>query len=76
MSLRILDLCSPEFRRMKGNEIEMWNILKELDRIHVELMVPLVRMSRIKSYDHKPFRREMRMNFLIQRMVNVRICHL
>jgi len=73
--LKTLGLFSLEFRRMRGDLIETYRILRGLDGVAMERMFP--RVGKTRSRGHKlrlkgrSFKTEMRRNFSSQRMVNV-----
>ena len=73
--LKTLGLFSLEFRRMRGDLIETYRILRGLDGVAMERMFP--RVGKTRSRGHKlrlkgrSFKIEMRRNFSSQRMVNV-----
>ena len=49
--LRSLGLYSMEFRRMRGDRIEIYRILRSLDRVDVDRMFPLVEKTRNKGHN-------------------------
>ena len=49
--LRTLSLYLLEFRRMRGNLIETYRILRGLDRVDVERMFPLVGKTRTRGHN-------------------------
>ena len=65
-----LGLYSLEFRRLRGDLIETYKILKGLDRLDVGKMFLMLRESRTRGYSlrirGRPFRTEMRKNFFTQ----------
>ena len=73
--LRTLDLYSLEFRRMRGDLIETYRILRGLDRMDVERMFPLVGKTRTRGHNlrlkGRSCKTEMRRNFFSQRVVNL-----
>jgi len=66
-----LGLYSLEFRRMRGDLIDTYRILRGLDRVDAERLFTLVGESRIKGHNLRvrgcPFKTEMRRNFFPQR---------
>ena len=74
-SLNQLGLYSLEFRRVRGDLIEIYKILTGLDRVDSERIFPLVGESRTRGHSlrirGKPFRTEVRRNFFTQRVVNM-----
>ena len=73
--MRTLGLFSLEFRRMRGDLIETYRILRGLDRMEVERMFPLVGKTRTRGHNlrlkGRSFKTEMRRNFFSQRVVNL-----
>ena len=70
-----LGLYSLEFRRMRGDLIETYKIMKGIDRIDAGRLFPLVGESRTRGHSLKirgsRFRTELRRNFFTQRVVNL-----
>ena len=70
-----LGLYSLAFRRVRGDLIETYKILRGLDRVDSKRMFPMVGESRTRGHSlriiGKPFRTEVRANFFTQRVVNV-----
>ena len=74
-SLVALGLYALEFRRMRGDLIETYRIVKGLDRVDVERMFPLVGESWTRGHSlrikGRSFRKEMRRNFCCRMVVNL-----
>ena len=51
--LRTLDLYSLEFRRMRGDLLETYKILRGPDRVRMERMFPLVGKTRTRGHNLK-----------------------
>ena len=70
-----LGLYSLEFRRLGGDLIETYKILKGLDRLHAGRLFPMLGKSRTRGHSlrirGKSFRTEMRKTFFTQRAVNL-----
>ena len=73
--LTALGLYSLEFRRLTGDLIETYRIMKGVDGVDVERMFPLVGESRTRGHSLRikwfTFRKEVRRNFFSQRVVNL-----
>ena len=73
--LERLGLYTLEFRRMRGDLIETYKIIKGLDTLEAENMFPLMLASRTRGHSFrisgKPFRTEMRKNLFTQRVVDM-----
>ncbi|XP_072107366.1 uncharacterized protein [Mobula birostris] len=73
--LSALGLYSLEFRRMRGDLIETFRMLKGMDRVDVAKLFPMMGESSTRGHDFRiegrPFRTEMRKNFFSQRVVNL-----
>ena len=73
--LRTLGLYSLEFRRMRGDLIETYRILRGLDRMDVERMFPLVGKTITRGHNlrlkGRSFKTEMRRNFFSLRVMNL-----
>ena len=70
-----LGLYSLEFRRMRGDLIETYKIMKGIDKIEAGRLFPQAGETRTKGQGLKirgsRFRTELRRNFLTQRVVNL-----
>ena len=70
-----LGLYSLEFRRLRGDLIETYKILKGLDRLDAGRLFPMLGRSRTRGHSlrirGKSFRTEMRRNFFTQRVVGL-----
>ena len=70
-----LGLYSLEFRRMRGDLIETYKIMKGIDRVDAGRLFPLVGESSTRGHSLKirgsRFRTELRRNFFTQRVVNL-----
>ena len=70
-----LGLYSLEFRRMRGDLIETYKIMKGIDKIEARELFPLAGETRPRGHGLKirgsRFRTELRRNFFTQRVVNV-----
>ena len=70
-----LGLYSLEFRRLRGDLIETYKILKGLDRLDAGRLFPMLGKSRTRGHSlrirGKSFRTEMRKTFFTQRVVNL-----
>ena len=70
-----LGLYSLEFRRLRGDLIETYKILKGLERLDAGRLFPMLGESRTRGHSlrirGRPFRMEMRKNFFSQRVVNL-----
>ena len=66
---------SLEFRRMRGDLIETYKILKGIDRVDAERLFPPAGVSRTRGHSlrirGRSFKTEMRRNFFTQRVVNL-----
>ena len=73
--LERLGLYTLEFRRMRGDLIETYKIIKGLDTLEAGSMFPLMGESRTRGHSlrirGRPFRTEMRKNFFTQRVVDM-----
>jgi len=73
--LRTLGLYSLEFRRMRGDLIETYRILRGLDRVDLERMFPPFGKTGTRGYNlrlkGRSFKTELRKNFFSQRVVNL-----
>ena len=70
-----LGLYSLEFRRLRGDLIETYKILKGLDRLDAGRLFPMLGNSRTRGHSlrirGKSFRTEMRRSFFTQRVVSL-----
>ena len=70
-----LGLYSLEFRRLRGDLIETYKILKGLDRLDAGRLFPMLGKSRTRGHSlkirGKSYRTEMRTFFFTQRVVNL-----
>ena len=70
-----LGLYSLEFRRLRGDLIETYKIMKGLDRLEAARLFPLTTETRTRGHSLKirgsQFRTELRRNFFSQRVVNL-----
>jgi len=70
-----LGLYSLEFRRMRGDLIETYKIMKGIDKIEAGKLFPLAGETRTRGHSLKirgsRFRTELRRNFFTQRVVNL-----
>ncbi|XP_055492473.1 uncharacterized protein LOC129697841 [Leucoraja erinacea] len=70
-----LGLHSLEFRRLRGDLIETYKILKSLDRLDAGRLFPMLGKSRTRGHSlrirGKSFRTEMRKTFFTQTVVNL-----
>ena len=73
--LRRLGLYSLEFRRLRGDLMETYKMMRGLDRVEVERFFPLSKEVRTRGHSLKikggRFRTELRRNFFSQRVVNL-----
>ena len=73
--LERLGLYTLEFRRIRGDLIETYKIIKGLDTLEAGNMFPMLGESRTRGHSlrirSRPFRTEMRKNFFSQRVVNL-----
>ena len=73
--LHRLGLYSLEFRRLRGDLIETYKILKGLDRLDAGRLFPMLGRSRTRGHSlrirGKSFRTEMRRTFFTQRVVGL-----
>ena len=67
-----LGLYSLEFRRMRGGQIEVYKMIKGMDKVDVERMLPLVGHSRTRGHSLRirgsKFKTELRRNYFSQRV--------
>ena len=74
-SLSRLGLYSLEFRRLRGDLIETYKIMKGLDGVEAARLFPLTMETRTRGHSLKirgsQFRTELRRNFFSQRVVNL-----
>ena len=65
--LNSLGLYSLEFRRMRGDQIEVYRMIKGMDKVDVERMLPLVGHSRTRGHSLRirgsKFKTELRRNY-------------
>ena len=70
-----LGLYSLEFRRLRGDLIETYKILKELDKLDAGRLFPMLGESRTRGHSLRirgdSFRTEMRKTFFTQRVVSL-----
>ena len=70
-----LGLYSLEFRRLRGDLIEIYKIMKGLDRVEAARLFPLAMETRTRGHSLKirgsQFKTELRRNFFSQRVVNL-----
>lgn len=70
-----LELYSLEFRRMRGDLIETYKIVRGLDRVDAPRMFPMIGETRTRGHSCRirggSFKTEMRKNFFTQRVVNL-----
>ena len=73
--LNSLGLYSLEFKRMRGDLIEVYNILKRDDKVNVDQMFPLMGKSRTRGHRYRlrdgRFKTEIRRKYFSQRVVNL-----
>ena len=65
--LNSLGLYSLEFRRVRGDQIEVYKMMKGIDKVDVERMLPLVGHSRTRGLSLRiggsKFKTELRRNY-------------
>ena len=73
--LNSLGLYTLEFRRMRGDLIEVYKIFKWIDKVNADQMFPLMGQSRTTGHRYSlrgdRFKTEMRRNYFSQRVVNL-----
>ena len=73
--LNSLGLYSLEFRRMRGDLIEIYKILKGIDKVNADQMFPLMGRSTTRGHRYRlrgsGFKTEMRGKYFSQRVVNL-----
>ena len=73
--LKRLGLYSLEFRRMRGNLIETYKIIKGLDKLDAGKMFPMLGESRTRGHSlrikGRSFKTEVRKKLFTQRVVNL-----
>ena len=73
--LNSLGRYSLEFRRMRGDQIEVYKMIKSMDKVDMERMLPLVGHSRTRGHCLRirgsKFKTELRRNYFSQRVLNL-----
>ena len=73
--LNSLGRHSLEFTRMRRDQIEVYKMIKDMDKVDVERMLPLVGHCRTRSHSLRirgsKFKIELRRNYFSQRVVNL-----